>query len=449
MGLGARGSAGRRSPRRSPALAAAPSRQSVSSSARRSPSSPSRLAAGGGLPGARRRSRSPAHPCRRAPRRATSGDRSAGNATRRPASAGGDRTTISPCTPARARPCSATSTARDSRTPASPRRSSGETAKFFVRTDGPDGTLADYRDQVHVRRRPAAAVSDRVSRRPAPGARHRLGRAPAERGRPALVPSLPRREDRLTATSSTGPARSRTGTTCAPTATRPNVRKNYDAAGDRYATHVVRDQRGVRGVPRPRLAPRGVGRAGRRGRARDATQGPRVALDDAAAVTWTIEPATRQRAAQRRRATTRARSSVRAAATRGAARSPRTTSPAGRSSTLPCRAARRAPLLRRRPDPRRGLRVRLVPRRAGCTRAASTCSDCHDPHSQQAPRARQPGLRAAATRRRTYDDAGAPLPRGGHARAPLRRAATCRTTTTWSSTRATTTASACRGRTCR
>ena len=46
------------------------------------------------------------------------------------------------------------------------------------------------RDQVHVRRRAAAAVPDRASRRPAAGPGNRLGCASQGARRPALVPSL-------------------------------------------------------------------------------------------------------------------------------------------------------------------------------------------------------------------------------------------------------------------
>ena len=85
----------------------------------------------------------------------------------------------------------------------------------------PRRRAARLRDQVHVRLPPAAAVPRRVSRRAAAVPGHRVGRAAEGAGRPALVPPLPGREDHRTTIRCTGRGRTRTGTTCAPTATRP------------------------------------------------------------------------------------------------------------------------------------------------------------------------------------------------------------------------------------
>ena len=98
------------------------------------------------------------------------------------------------------------------------------------------------------------------------------------------------------------------------------------------------------------------------------------------------------------------------------------------------------PLPRRRPDPRRGLRVRLVPaepharRRRGLQRL---------PRSAQRPAARR-GQRAVRDLppRRRLRHARAPPPRRRQRRGALRRAATCWRATTWSSTGVTITASA-------
>ena len=52
------------------------------------------------------------------------------------------------------------------------------------------------RNRLHLRRLPAAAIPDRFPRRALPGAVDRLGCAGEGSGRPALVPSAARREDR-------------------------------------------------------------------------------------------------------------------------------------------------------------------------------------------------------------------------------------------------------------
>ena len=96
---------------------------------------------------------------------------------------GTGRTTTSRCRSPTRRPCSAISMTRSSRTRARHRRSSRRDGKFFVNTDGADGKLARLRDQVHVRRAPAAAVPHRVSRRAHAGARHRVGFATEGAGR--------------------------------------------------------------------------------------------------------------------------------------------------------------------------------------------------------------------------------------------------------------------------
>ena len=75
--------------------------------------------------------------------------------------------------------------------------------------------------RLHVRRRSAAAIPDRLPRRPLSGARHRLGhRARRSRAGSAGSPSIPAR-DSPPATACTGPGATRPGTTSARSATRP------------------------------------------------------------------------------------------------------------------------------------------------------------------------------------------------------------------------------------
>ncbi len=113
------------------------------------------------------------------------------------------------------------------------------------------------RDHVHVRRGSAAAVPRRAAR----GRLQALTTAwdgRARRGRrPALVQPLPGRDARAT-TSCTGPGRRRTGTTCARTATRRTSARTTTPRRT-LRDHVVRDQRGVRGVPRPGISAPGLG----------------------------------------------------------------------------------------------------------------------------------------------------------------------------------------------
>ena len=92
------------------------------------------------------------------------------------------------------------------------------------------------RGQVHVRRCAAAAVPGRVARRAPAGRRGRPGmRGRANRVASAGSASIPTRRS-TTRTNSTGRVGRRTGTSCAPTATRPSVRKGYDAASDAFKT---------------------------------------------------------------------------------------------------------------------------------------------------------------------------------------------------------------------
>ena len=107
--------------------------------------------------------------------------------------------------------------------------------KFFVRTDGADGTLADFELRYTFGVDPAAAVPDRVSRRPAAGAVDRLGRAAEGPGRPALVPPLPEGEDRPRDELHWTERQQNWNFMCADCHS-TDVRKNYDAATNTFET---------------------------------------------------------------------------------------------------------------------------------------------------------------------------------------------------------------------
>ena len=77
------------------------------------------------------------------------------------------------------------------------------------------------------------------------------------------------------------------------------VRKNYDAAKDRFATSLGRDQRRLRGLPRPRLAPRRLGaRTAKLVAIRQERRSEQGALlvrfDERRDVVWRIDPQDRQ-----------------------------------------------------------------------------------------------------------------------------------------------------------
>ena len=120
------------------------------------------------------------------------------------------------------RPCSATSPTRASPTTGSRRASTARTARYIVRTDGPDGRLADFEVALGLRRDAAAAVP----RCALPGGRYqalsdRLGQ-PAEGARADSAGSTCTRTRRwTTATCCTGRSCRRTGTRSARSATRP------------------------------------------------------------------------------------------------------------------------------------------------------------------------------------------------------------------------------------
>ena len=246
------------------------------------------------------------------------------------------------------------------------------------------------RRQVHVRHRAAPAVPHRARRRSPAGAQHRVGRPSAGAGRAALVSSLP------------GPAGDPSGRAPldgpqpelelhvrrVPLDGRPEALRFPDAA---LRDQLRRGQRLLRGLSRPRLQSRRVGRDGGRpeifrsheGPRRHAGRPPGGHVDD-----------------QRGDGQCPALSAQPAGAGGGGVRAlPRAAGPVLRRR-WPRPAARRQPpggaprgppLLPRRADPRRGLRVRLVP-------AVQDVPPRRDvlglprPAQRQAPRAREPGV---------------------------------------------------------
>jgi hypothetical protein len=123
--------------------------------------------------------------------------------------------------------------------------------------------VGGVRDQVHVRRRALAAISDRVARRTLAGTRHRLGDAAGGGGRTALVPPLPR------------PA-PQGGRPAALDRHRPELElsvrrlplhrpaQELRRRGRHVQDHVGGNQRRLRGLPRTRLDPRRLGAAAAR-----------------------------------------------------------------------------------------------------------------------------------------------------------------------------------------
>ena len=319
--------------------------------------------------------------------------------------------------------------------------------RFFVNTDGPDGKLADYDVKYTFGVIAAAAVPDRVSRRPHAGAGDRLGFAAEGGRRPALVPPLsgPEHQGRRPAALDRG--RTRTGTTCAPSATRPTCARTSTPATNEFKTtwselnvsceachgpgsnHVAwaKTKQDGEGLRRRRHGPRA---RARRAQGRDVAAGRRD----------------RQRAAQR--------PAHRGARGRDVRALPRPREPDVRrlrarqaaARHAPALAARRRPVLERRADARRGLQLGLVRAEPDVREGRHLLRLPRSAHAGGArratPCARSATSRRSTTRRRTRTTPPA---------RPARRAprATCRRRRTWSSIRGTITRCAFRGRTCR
>ena len=276
-------------------------------------------------------------------------------------------------------------------------------------SDGRTGRQAGrLRDQVHVRRDAAPAIPRRATGRPAAGAVDRLGRAPARVGWPALVPSLSEREDRLPRRAPLDPpaAELELHVRGLPLDERPQELRR----GSRSLRHdVVGDQRGLRGVSRSGLPPRGLGgdRASRpnvrRERRQGADGGPARASERAVDHRLRVRQREAQRASDHRGRARRVRPVSRPAkpdlvrVRRGPA-VPR---------SLRARAAHGAALLARRTAARRSLQLGIVPGEPHARRRRDVQRLPRAPRAE-APGAGQPGVR--------------PVPRGGevrHRRAPF------------------------------
>ena len=232
--------------------------------------------------------------------------------------------------------------------------------KYFVNTDGPDGKLADFEIRYTFGATPLQQYLIEF-----PGGRiQALGIAwdtrPRSQGGQRWFHLYP--DEKLRA----GDPLHWTGLQqnwnfmCAECHS-TDLHKRYDAQTDRFDDPLRRDRRLLRGVPRPRIEPRGVGpprgrlEAGRR-RPRAhacARRTPGRRLDD--------RPRDRQRAAQPR---PRIHARDRDVRPLPCAREPhlrrlRAWQAAARLASR--RAPRRGAVLERRPDARRGLRSRLLP----------------------------------------------------------------------------------------
>ena len=338
--------------------------------------------------------------------------------------------------------CSATSPTRASRTPGT--TSLLPSRRSVLRQHRRAGRhTRRLRDQVHVRRPSAAAVPDRAARRAHCRRSASLGTRVRRRRAGSAGSTSTRIASSRPATRCTGPASTRTGTTSAPTATRPTCARTTTT---RPAPTERRGRKST-SVARPvtaRARTTSPGRSSSRMHAGlDASKGLPVVLDERPGVTWrsTPRPATRRAPRRERRA---ARSRPARGATRGAASSTTRGIPApplGNAYRVALLDA--GPLLRRRADARRGLQPRLVPAEPHARARASPAPTATIRTARSCARPATP-CADSATRRRASTRRAHASP-GGHARRGLRRRATCRRRPTWWSTRGTTTRCASRG----
>ena len=257
------------------------------------------------------------------------------------------------------------------------------------------------RGQVHVRRLPAAAVPDRASRRAPAGARRSRGTArPKAAGRAALVPPVSGRRP-----LKPGDPLHWTGIDqnwnfqCAECHS-TNLRKGFDARTGTFHTTWSEIDVSLRGLPRPGIESRGVGEEGDRRGAATRDKGLVVALDERKGVH-----------VDARRGTGNARRS----APRTTAREIDTCAPLPRARGAHLRRLRAWQAAAR--HARRALLDDGLYWADGQMRdevynwgsflqsrmhaQGVTCSDCHDPHSLQAARARQRACARSAIGRRS------------------------------------------------
>ena len=130
--------------------------------------------------------------------------------------------------------------------------------RLMTRTDGPGRPDARLPGRLHLRDHAATAISRRVTRWTLPGVERGLGQRTKERAANAGSTCTPARRW-ITATCCTGPARRRTGISCAPTATRRTCRSGTTRR--RSLRHDWSEINvSLRVVPRAGVATCGVGR---------------------------------------------------------------------------------------------------------------------------------------------------------------------------------------------
>ncbi len=217
-------------------------------------------------------------------------------------------------------------------------------------------------DRVHVRRVPPPAVPDRLSGRAIPGAQRLLGHALREGGRAALVPPLPERGSR--------PRRPAPLDRAVPELELHVRRMPFDEREEgllRRVGHLrddlVGDRRFLRGLPRPGLGARRVGRGrqGREGeeRGRGQGHGGRAEGPDEGRVGLRHED--RRREAQRPAHLADRDRDLRALPRAALGRRRRVRLRPAAHADAPAGPPVAGNVFRRRPDRGRGLRVRLLP----------------------------------------------------------------------------------------
>ena len=150
--------------------------------------------------------------------------------------------------------------------------SSAATASYWVSTDGPDGKPADFEIRYTFGVYPLQQYLIGFPGRPPAGARHRLGRA-ARRSRAGSAGSTSTRPS----TSPPGNPLHWTGRDqnwnymCAECHSTDAARRTTTPPADRYRDELVRDPRRLRGLPRPGLGARRLGRPARRSAGRATT----------------------------------------------------------------------------------------------------------------------------------------------------------------------------------
>ena len=339
--------------------------------------------------------------------------------------------------------CSATSPTRSSPTPARRRRSSRRDGKFFVNTDGPDGKLADYEIKYAFGVRPLQQYLIEL-----PGGRMQaLGIAwdsrPKAQGGQRWFHLYPGQNIKAGDPLHWTGIEQNWNFQCAECHS-TNLRKNFDADDRHVRDDVVGAQRLLRGVPRARLEPRRLGEARRAtGEALAAGKGLALALDERKGVALDAGRGDRQRAAQRAAHVGPRDRDVRALPRPRQPHLRRLRARQAAAGHAPARAARRRPLLERRPDARRGLQLGLV-RAEQDARAGRHVLGLPRAALAEAARARQRACARSATCRRSSTPRSTRTTRRAR-RAPPARRATCRRRRTWWSTRGTTTRCAFRG----